>query len=137
MGDGPKINPRLKILIVDDFASVRQALKECLVKIGFREISEAENGIEAMNKLRAEGSVSEPYELIFSDINMPKCDGIELLTQIREMTEYKNTPIIMVSTENERNIVLECIAAGATNYVIKPFSSNTIKEKIYTSLLKK
>lgn len=131
-----KISNNLKILIVDDFESIRKALKQCLTRMGLRNIDESDNGENGLVSLKKAAALKEPYALIFCDINMPEMDGITMVEELRKIKAYTKTPVIMVSTENDRTTILDCIAAGATSYVIKPFSLSALKEKIYDTLSK-
>jgi two-component system, chemotaxis family, chemotaxis protein CheY len=124
-----------KVIVIDDVASIREALANILRKLGFKDISSAVDGKDAYNKLK-EVADSSPFEIIFSDINMPNCSGIELVKLIRGTDVYKATPIIMVSTENEIGIILEAIDAGASNYILKPFTPETVKKKIEETFAK-
>ncbi len=126
-----------RTLVVDDIASVREALSGCLRKLGFSKINSAFDGKDAWEKLKEKADAGEPYELIFSDINMPHCHGIDLVKLIRSSDVYAETPIIMVSTENEVGIIMDAIEAGADNYILKPFTPDTVKAKIVETAKKK
>lgn len=126
-----------KVIVIDDIASLREVLSGCLRKIGFKDITSAVDGKDAWEKLKANADEGKPFELIFSDINMPHCHGIDLVKMIRESDVYKETPIIMVSTENEVGIIMDAIEAGADNYILKPFTPDTVKGKIVETAKKK
>lgn len=118
-----------RVLIVDDVNTYRIALSSFLEKLGFTKIDLAEDGNQAFSMLMdAQGS--EPYGLVFSDINMPECNGIELVKKIKANEILKSTPIVMVSTENESTMVLDAISLGAANYIIKPFSADVLIQKL-------
>jgi two-component system chemotaxis response regulator CheY len=118
-----------RILIVDDVNTYRVALSSFLEKLGFSKIDLAEDGNQAFDMLMdAQGA--EPYGLVFSDINMPECNGIELVKRIKASETLKSTPIVMVSTENESSMVLDAISLGAANYIIKPFSADVLIQKL-------
>ena len=123
----------LKILVVDDTPSVREALLITLDSLGFKRLSSAENGEEALKLIALE--TQEPFELIFSDINMPKMGGIEFLKTFRKANTQ--TPVVMVSTENELKSIMDAINAGASNYVVKPFDQKIIQKKILEVFKKK
>lgn len=125
------------VLIADDIASLREALGNCLRKLGFSNITTAVDGKDAWEKLKAKAEEGKPIELIFSDINMPHCHGIDLVKLIRASEVYKETPILMVSTENEVDIIMDAVEAGADNYILKPFNPNTVKDKITETAKKK
>lgn len=117
--------------------SLRDALGKALRKMGFSKIYEATDGDHGFNKAtkHAEEDNSK-FDLIFTDFNMPNCTGLELLKRLRESDDYAETPIFMVTTENEASIVLESIEAGASEYIIKPFQDDTVKAKVL-SVMKK
>ncbi len=118
-----------KILIVDDVSTYRVALRSFLEKLGFSKIDMAENGQEAFDML-VDACAEEPYGLVFSDINMPICNGIEFVKKVKADDMLKATPIVMVSTENESTMVLDAISLGAANYIIKPFSAEILLQKL-------
>lgn len=126
-----------RVIVVDDIASLREALSGCLKKLGFSNINSAVDGKDAWEKLKAKADEGTPYELIFSDINMPHCHGIDLVKLIRSSDVYTDTPMIMVSTENEVGIIMDAIEAGADNYILKPFTPDTVKAKILETAKKK
>ena len=129
----------LKILIIDDMSSIRDALTACLSTIGFEMIYEAVDGDDATNiaKEHAESELETPFDVIFCDINMPNCNGIEFLQRAREMQAYSAIPILMVTTENEAATVLEAIENGADEYIIKPFDTEIVEKKLKSILEKK
>lgn len=118
-----------RILIVDDVSTYRVALSSFLEKLGFTKIDLAEDGVQAYDMLM-EAQGSEPYGLVFSDINMPNCNGIDLVKKIKSSETLKATPVVMVSTENESSMVLDAISLGAANYIIKPFSAEVLIQKL-------
>lgn len=118
-----------RILIVDDVNTYRVALSSFLEKLGFTKIDLAEDGKQAYDMLM-DAQASEPYGLVFSDINMPECNGIELVKKIKANETLKSTPVVMVSTENESTMVLDAISLGAANYIIKPFSADVLIQKL-------
>lgn len=119
-----------RVLIADDLPNMRADLLKILRELGFTNIKEAPDGRAAWDELRTESNYGKPYEIIFSDINMPLMNGLQLLKQIRSMEAYKKVPVFMVSTENEKEIIVKAIIEGATDYIIKPYQSNVVKEKI-------
>ncbi len=131
---GTDLTPDTKILVVDDMQTVRLEVVACLKMLGFRNITEAKDGKEAWEKLRMDAQFDSAFELILSDINMPHCNGIQLLKNIRATESYMTTPVIMISTENEKDIILTAIQEGASNYILKPFNVDVIREKIVQSL---
>jgi two-component system chemotaxis response regulator CheY len=119
-------NPKMKILIVDDFSTMRRILRNLLKELGFLNIEEAIDGQDALNKLRSESN----FEFVVSDWNMPNMTGIELLRAIRADATLKHLPVLMVTAEAKRENIIEAAQAGASGYVVKPFSVATLDEKL-------
>ena len=119
------MNTDMNILLVDDFSTMRRILKKALKVIGFNNFIEAEDGRDAVGKLK-----NQKVDMIFCDWNMPNMSGIEFLKYVRGEDEYKDIPFLMVTAEGQKNNVIAAVDAGVTNYVIKPFSTDTIKEKL-------
>jgi two-component system chemotaxis response regulator CheY len=115
----------IKILIIDDFATMRRIMKNILKQLGFKNLVEADDGTTALNILE-----SQKIDLIISDWNMPKMTGIELLKKLRASTEYKKTPFLMVTAEAQKQNVIEAVQAGVSNYVVKPFTAEAISDKL-------
>lgn len=116
----------MRILLVDDSTTMRRIQKNTLAKLGFENVLEAEDGVDALKKLAGEG----PFDLVLMDWNMPNMTGIEALKKIKADPGLKATPVIMVTSESEKTRIVEAIQAGAANYVVKPFQSETLMEKI-------
>ncbi len=121
----------MKILIVDDFSTMRRILRNLLKELGFLNIEEAIDGQDALNKLRSESN----FEFVVSDWNMPNMTGIELLRAIRTDATLKHLPVLMVTAEAKRENIIEAAQAGASGYVVKPFSVATLDEKLKKILL--
>ena len=119
-------DPNIKILVVDDFSTMRRIVRNLLKELGFANVSEAEDGVDALNKLRTEGN----YEFVVSDWNMPNMTGIELLRAIRADAALKHLPVLMVTAEAKRENIIEAAQAGASGYVVKPFTAATLDEKL-------
>ncbi len=115
----------MKILVVDDMSTMRRIVKNILKQLGFSNMDEAENGQEALQKLRA-----EPFGFVVSDWNMPVMPGIEMLRAIRADEKLKHIPVLMVTAEAQKENLIEAIQAGVNNYVVKPFTAETMQEKI-------
>ena len=115
----------IKILIVDDFATMRRILKNILKKIGFTQIIEADDGSNALKVLE-----KERVDLVISDWNMPKMTGIEFLKAVRANTAFKDLPFLMVTAEAQKQNIIEAVQAGVSNYVVKPFTEEVITEKL-------
>ena len=119
------MNMTMKILIVDDFATMRKILKNVLTQIGFKNIMEAEDGEAALKALK-----KDKYDLVLCDWSMPEMPGIELLGKIRSDNDLKEVPFIMVTAETNKDKILEAVKAGVSNYIVKPFTTETVDEKL-------
>ena len=115
----------MKVLIVDDFATMRRILKNILKQIGFSNIAEAEDGKTALAQLK-----NEKFDLVLCDWNMPEMTGLELLQKVRSDDELKETPFVMVTAEAQKENILDAVKTGVSNYVVKPFTAETIGEKL-------
>lgn len=115
----------MKVLIVDDFATMRRILRNILKQIGFTNIIEADDGKSAFKELK-----KEKFDLVLCDWNMPEMPGIELLNKVRSDDELKDLPFIMVTAEAQKENIVEAVKAGVSNYVVKPFTAETISEKL-------
>jgi len=116
---------KMKILVVDDFSTMRTIVKKLLEQLGFENIDEAEDGAQAYSKLKEEG-----YDFVVTDWNMPNMDGIDLLKKVRSDPEIKDTPMLMVTAEAEKEKVITAIQAGVNHYIVKPFTAEVLKEKM-------
>lgn len=112
---------------------LRETLASILQSEGFNRIDEAKDGLDAID-IMTNGLTK--FDLIFSDINMPNCTGLQLLEKIKAQPRFSDIPVIMVSTENEKDIIMEAVMLGAANYIIKPFNEATVKQKLYETLNK-
>ncbi len=117
----------MKILVVDDFSTMRRIVRNLLVELGFSNplIQEADDGDNALTMLR-----STPFDLVVTDWNMPNMTGIELLRAIRAEPAIKTIPVLMVTAENNRDQIIAAAQAGVNGYVVKPFSAATLEEKL-------
>ena len=115
----------IKVLIVDDFATMRRILKNILKQLGFKNLVEADDGTSAWEVLE-----SQDIDLIISDWNMPKMTGLELLKKVRADSKYKTAPFLMVTAEAQKQNVIEAVQAGVSNYVVKPFTAEAISDKL-------
>ena len=120
MSDG-----KMKILIVDDMSTMRRIIKNALRQLGFQNLEEAEDGQAAFSKLK-----QWPVDLVITDWNMPNMDGLGLLKAVRSEPTLRMLPVLMVTAQASQKCVLEAIQAGATNYIVKPFTADTLKKKI-------
>jgi two-component system chemotaxis response regulator CheY len=115
----------INVLVVDDFASMRRIVKGVLKQIGFTKIIEAEDGADALGVLKREA-----IDLVLADWNMPRMTGIELLKAVRDDESLKDAPFIMVTAEGQKDNVVEAVQAGVSNYIMKPFTPQTLEEKV-------
>jgi two-component system chemotaxis response regulator CheY len=118
-------DPNMKILVVDDMSTMRRIVKNILKQLGFNNLEEAENGQEALTKLKADS-----YGFVVSDWNMPVMMGIDMLRAIRADEKLKAIPVLMVTAEAQKENLMEAVKAGVSNYVVKPFTAETMQEKI-------
>ena len=118
-------DPSMKILVVDDMSTMRRIVKNILKQLGFNNLEEAENGQEALTKLKADN-----YGFVVSDWNMPVMTGIDMLRAIRADEKLKTTPVLMVTAEAQQSNLVEAVQAGVSNYIVKPFTAETLQEKI-------
>jgi len=119
-----------RILIVDDMSSLRDLLKAYLRRLGYRNISEAEDGRVAYQALLAAKASGAQFDLIISDWNMPNLDGLEFLKLVRSSPEWKNLPFLLLTTESEKAKVLEAVLANVSNYMVKPVEEEMLKDKL-------
>lgn len=115
----------MKVLVVDDFATMRRIVKNILRELDFKDIVEAENGAAAVKILE-----SQDIDLIVSDWNMPKMTGLELLKWVRANERTKNLPFLMVTAEAQKENVVEAVKAKVSNYIVKPFTAAVLAEKL-------
>ncbi len=114
-----------KILIVDDFATMRRIIKNFLKNMGYRDIYEAENGKEAM-KILSEGG----FDIVLTDWNMPVMNGLELLQSIRASELHSHIPVLMLTAESKREQIVRAAQEGVNGYIVKPFNEITLKNKL-------
>lgn len=124
--DGDReMSTSLKILVVDDFATMRRIMKNILKQLGYTNITEADDGTTALEELK-----KGHFDLIISDWNMPKMTGLDLLKLVRSDSQYKDIPFLMVTAEAQKQNVIEAVQAGVSNYVVKPFTAEAIADKL-------
>lgn len=115
----------MKFLVVDDFSTMRRIVRNLLKELGFTNVEEAEDGVSALNKLK-----SGRFEFVVTDWNMPNMTGLELLANIRQDPMLKDLPVLMVTAEAKRENIISAAQAGATGYIVKPFTATTLEEKL-------
>ena len=119
----------MKIMLVDDSRTIRNIQKKALAQLGYTDVAEAADGVEALSLYK-----ESPPDLMLIDWNMPNMDGITLVRTIRQTD--KSIPLIMCTTEAEKARVVEALQAGVNNYVVKPFTAESLSEKINQTLSK-
>ena len=119
------MDKHIKILVVDDFATMRKVIRNLLKQVGYENIVEAEDGVTALRVLK-----SQKVDLIVSDWNMPNMTGLELLKAVRADEDLKSAPFLMVTAEALQDNVIAAVKAGVSNYIVKPFTAEILNEKI-------
>ncbi|RMV73785.1 Response regulator receiver [Pseudomonas caricapapayae] len=120
-----ELDKNMKILIVDDFSTMRRIIKNLLRDLGFTNTSEADDGLTALPMLQ-----SGAFDFLVTDWNMPGMSGIDLLREVRKDDRLKSLPVLMVTAEAKREQIIEAAQAGVNGYVVKPFTAQALKEKI-------
>ncbi len=115
----------MKILIVDDFSTMRRIIKNLLRDLGFNNTQEADDGLTALPKLQ-----SGDFDFLVTDWNMPGMQGIDLLKAVRADPNLSSLPVLMVTAEAKKEQIVEAAQAGVNGYIVKPFTAATLKEKI-------
>ncbi len=123
-------DPNLKTLIIDDMAVMRKMVSRILSGLGFLNLDMAEDGKQALDKIMEAQKAGQPFQFIVSDWNMPRMTGLELLKELRGKEEYKKLPFLMVTAEGEKENLILAIKSGVSNFIVKPFTPETMKEKI-------
>ena len=118
-------DPKMKFLVVDDFSTMRRIVRNLLKELGFTNVDEAEDGQVALQKLN-----SLPFDFVVTDWNMPNMDGLTLLQNIRANPSLKHLPVLMITAEAKKENIIAAAQAGASGYVVKPFTAVTLAEKL-------
>ncbi|HFE39219.1 MAG TPA: response regulator, partial [Gammaproteobacteria bacterium] len=119
------LNKDMKILIVDDFSTMRRIIKNLLRDLGFTNTSDADDGLTALPMLE-----TGAYDFLVTDWNMPGMTGIDLLKAVRANPDISTMPVLLVTAEQKREQIIEAAQAGVNGYIVKPFTATTLKEKI-------
>lgn len=125
------IDPNLKVLVVDDFATMRKIEKNILGQLNIKNVDEADDGSTALPKVQ-----QNHYDVILLDWNMPQMSGLEFLKAVRADPNTKNVPIIMVTAEALKDNIIAAAQAGVNDYVVKPFTAAVLEEKLKKVLKK-
>ncbi|XZG69425.1 chemotaxis response regulator CheY [Chitinibacteraceae bacterium HSL-7] len=115
----------MRFLVVDDFSTMRRIVRNLLKELGYSNVDEAEDGQVALHKLK-----NSSFEFVVTDWNMPNMTGIELLRAIRADDQLKHLPVLMVTAEAKKENIIEAATAGASGYIVKPFTAATLDEKL-------
>lgn len=118
-------DPKMKFLVVDDFSTMRRIVRNLLKELGFTNVDEAEDGVVALQKLN-----SLPFDFVVTDWNMPNMDGLTLLQTIRQTPHLRHLPVLMVTAEAKKENIIAAAQAGASGYIVKPFTASTMAEKL-------
>ena len=118
-------NPNMRVLVVDDFSTMRRIIKNILRQLGFNNVVEADDGTTAWDVLN-----KDKIDFVISDWNMPQMTGIELLRKVRASEEFADMPFLMVTAEAQQENIIEAVQAKVSNYIVKPFTPETMKQKI-------
>ncbi len=114
-----------KVLYVDDSPTMRRIIQNSLNKIGFEDLIDAENGVDALEKLEG-----QDVDLIITDWNMPEMNGEQLVIELRKHPSFKDKPILMITTRGMKEDVLTAVRIGVNGYIVKPFTPEILKKKI-------
>jgi len=116
----------LKLLVVDDSSTMRRIIKNTLARLGYKDILEGADGVEGWSQM----DTNPDIDMLITDWNMPEMNGLELVKKVRADARFKDTPIIMVTTEGGKAEVITALKAGVNNYIVKPFTPQVLKEKL-------
>ncbi|MCF8150294.1 MAG: chemotaxis response regulator CheY [Burkholderiaceae bacterium] len=116
---------KLKFLVVDDFSTMRRIVRNLLKELGYTNADEAEDGAIALQKLQAGG-----FDFVVTDWNMPNMDGLQLLQAVRADPALKHLPVLMITAEAKKENIISAAQAGASGYIVKPFTAGTLGEKL-------
>jgi two-component system chemotaxis response regulator CheY len=117
---------KIKFLVVDDFSTMRRIVRNLLKELGFTNVEEAEDGAVALQRLQSGGGI----DFVVTDWNMPNMDGLTLLQSIRADASLKHLPVLMITAEAKKENIIAAAQAGASGYIVKPFTAATLNEKM-------
>ncbi len=119
-----------RFLIADDSNLTRDLVRTALTQLGLLNVDSAADGAVALEKIKVAADEGKPYDLVFTDINMPKIDGLLLLETVRSNLKTRNTPVIIVTTESAKQSVVRAVMQGVSGYMVKPFGVEDVKKKV-------
>lgn len=125
-----------KILIVDDSEPIRLMVKNYLSSLGYWNLYQAEDGVQALQKLRTAYNESDEFQLVVSDWNMPKMKGIDLLKTLKKESHFKKLPFILLTTESEKDQIIDAVTVGVSQYILKPFNEKIFSDKLKSAFQK-
>ncbi len=128
--------PTTRVLVVDDFKTMRKLVMNSLAQLGLTNVTEADDGATAWPLIEEALVKNDPFGLVISDWNMPHMQGIDLLKKVRAHEKLKSLPFVLVTAEAEQKNIVEALKIGVSNYIVKPFAPNTFAEKL-TAVYKK
>ncbi|SFP05377.1 chemotaxis response regulator CheY [Hydrogenimonas thermophila] len=117
----------MKIMVVDDSSTMRRIIKNTLGRLGYKDLLEAEDGVQAWELMQEH---KDEIGVLITDWNMPNMNGLELVKKVRGDGSFEDIPIIMVTTEGGKGEVITALKAGVNNYIVKPFTPQVLKEKL-------
>ncbi|MDR2787778.1 MAG: chemotaxis response regulator CheY [Candidatus Accumulibacter sp.] len=118
-------DPKMRILVVDDFSTMRRIVRNLLKELGFSNVDEAEDGAIALQKLLGGG-----FQFVVTDWNMPNMDGLQMLQAVRANPSLSHLPVLMITAEAKKENIIAAAQAGASGYIVKPFTAATLSEKL-------
>jgi two-component system chemotaxis response regulator CheY len=118
-------DPNMRVLVVDDFSTMRRIVKNILRQLGLNNVVEADDGTTAWDVLNR-----DKIDFVISDWNMPQMTGIDLLRKVRGSEEFADLPFLMVTAEAQQENIIEAVQAKVSNYIVKPFTAEVMKQKI-------
>jgi two-component system chemotaxis response regulator CheY len=125
-----------RVLVVDDFETVRVVFVKCLNELGIDNIVQCENGAEALRLAQEAHAIGHPFDVLFVDWNMPVMNGFELLVAFRKIDHFKDTPYVMVTSNSEETAVVDAVRAGVSEYMVKPFNTEALGRTVEKVLKK-
>ena len=130
MNIGARPVKKEKILICDDMSMIRSLVKKSLLAIGYKNVSEAQDGLDALDKIKTSTAEGHSFDVVFIDWDMPRMTGIEVIEFCKKSDEYKHIPFIMISAERDHKNIVQASKIGAYDYILKPFSPSVLTAKL-------